>query len=120
MNNVRIIRWPELHKMLKASRSTIDRWENNGKFPKKVHIGENSIGWKSDEVEEFINNRKKGKKSFESIPVELQEHLLKLKETPETLDKFMEIAKGMSEGRLIIEDVKFKNGDIGHALVEVK
>lgn len=54
----KIIRFPELSKTLgKISRSTIDRWEQNQYFPKRLKLGENSIGWKLELVEKWIEER---------------------------------------------------------------
>jgi prophage regulatory protein len=45
-----ILRYPDLKKMLNISRATLDRWENSGDFPKRIHLGKNSIGWLTEEV----------------------------------------------------------------------
>ncbi len=43
------------------SRSTLARRESKGQFPKRIRLGENSIGWRSDEIyqwlEELSNER---------------------------------------------------------------
>jgi prophage regulatory protein len=39
------------------SRVHIDRLGRAGKFPAKVHLGPNTIGWWSDEIEAFLEAR---------------------------------------------------------------
>jgi prophage regulatory protein len=39
------------------SRMHIDRLGRAGKFPAKVHLGPNTIGWWSDEIEAFLEAR---------------------------------------------------------------
>jgi len=58
-NPTQIIRFPELKKKLgNVSRSTIDRWEKlHGKFPKRINLGKNSVGWNLKQIEEWINNK---------------------------------------------------------------
>jgi prophage regulatory protein len=52
-----IIRYNQLKKILNISRSTLDRWEKSGNFPKRRILGENSIGWIESEINEWLNNR---------------------------------------------------------------
>ncbi len=46
----RIIRKPELQKMVSLSDSTIWRMEREGRFPKILRLGGNSYGWFESEV----------------------------------------------------------------------
>jgi prophage regulatory protein len=39
------------------SRSSIYRFEAEGKFPQRVRLGENSTGWFADEIDEYLANR---------------------------------------------------------------
>ena len=39
------------------SRSTIDRMEADGKFPKRRKLSERAIGWRSSDVEKWIKGR---------------------------------------------------------------
>ena len=49
----RIIRKPELLARIGVSDATIWRWERAGKFPQRLQLGANSVGWFSDEVDEW-------------------------------------------------------------------
>ena len=53
----RIIRFSELHSMIGLSRAWIWTLEAEGKFPRRIQIAPNSIGWKLSEVMEWINSR---------------------------------------------------------------
>jgi len=53
----RAIRFRELKKIIGASRSTIFRWERDGKFPKHFNLGNNSVAWLASEVEQWIRDR---------------------------------------------------------------
>jgi len=57
LENERIIRFPEISKMVGLSRSTIWRREASGDFPKRVRIGKNSVGWKFSDVQRWIASR---------------------------------------------------------------
>jgi prophage regulatory protein len=37
--------------------STLNRWECAGKFPKRIVLGPNSVGWYEDEVDDWLANR---------------------------------------------------------------
>ncbi len=57
-NLVQVIRFPELSKKLgNISRSTLDRWEQSKNFPKRIRLGENSVGWNLQAVETWIQER---------------------------------------------------------------
>ena len=51
------IRFRELQKKIPLSRSTIWRWEREGKFPRRQVLGKNSVAWLSDEIEAWIENK---------------------------------------------------------------
>jgi prophage regulatory protein len=50
----RIIRKPELMSRIGLSDASIWRMERAGKFPKRVRLGSQSVGWFSDEVEGWL------------------------------------------------------------------
>ena len=52
-----ILRYQDLRELLKISRSTLARWEVKEQFPRRVSIGENSIGWRSDQVKQWLQDR---------------------------------------------------------------
>lgn len=57
-NETKIIRFPELKKKLgNISRSTIDRGEKAKNFPPIMRLGINSIGWRLDLVEVWLQER---------------------------------------------------------------
>lgn len=53
---MRILSFPELRekKGIVWSRVHVDRMIEAGKFPRKVHIGEATVGWIEDEVDEYL------------------------------------------------------------------
>ncbi|QCO05475.1 helix-turn-helix transcriptional regulator [Azospirillum argentinense] len=55
--STRILRFKQLRERVPFSRMHIDRLEKAGKFPKRVRIGENSVGWLENEVEAWIASR---------------------------------------------------------------
>jgi prophage regulatory protein len=50
----RLIRKPELYKTIGLSDATIWRMEKDGKFPKRVQIGGNSVGWLLSEITHWM------------------------------------------------------------------
>lgn len=58
-NLPRVIRWPGLRKMFdnNISRSTIDRWEKDKRFPSRIKIGQNSVAWSLTEVEQWFEDK---------------------------------------------------------------
>lgn len=55
----RIMRLPEVSRLLGVSRPTIYRLIRDGKFPKPIKLGSTS-GWRSDELEAYIKNLRNG------------------------------------------------------------
>jgi prophage regulatory protein len=55
--NQRIIRKPELFARVGLSDATIWRMEKAGKFPQRVRLGGNSVGWIDDEIEGWFADR---------------------------------------------------------------
>ena len=53
----RIIRKPELLEIVPLSHVTIWRMEKGGKFPKRVQIGGNAVGWLASEVNQWIKQK---------------------------------------------------------------
>lgn len=39
------------------SRTSIDRWEKAGIFPKRVRLGVKKIGWYKEQIEEWLNKK---------------------------------------------------------------
>lgn len=54
----RILRKKELLHMVPLSDATIWRMERDGKFPKRLQLGGNSVGWPESEVNAWLDNLK--------------------------------------------------------------
>jgi len=55
----RLVRANDLCKILGVSRSTLWRMEKNGILPEKISItGARAVGWRSSEINDFVNSRK--------------------------------------------------------------
>ncbi len=57
LNNYRIIRKPVVLDTVGLSYPTVWRLEKAGKFPKRVQLGGNSVGWMESEIMEWVENR---------------------------------------------------------------
>jgi prophage regulatory protein len=55
----RIIRKPELRKRVPYSDTTIWRKERDGKFPRRIELGPNAVGWLESEIDAWIASRKR-------------------------------------------------------------
>lgn len=49
----------EVANLVGVSASSISRWSKHGDFPKPFLLGQNKIFWDKDEVQEWIDNKKK-------------------------------------------------------------
>ncbi len=54
------IRFPKLRLITGLSRCTIWRLENEGKFPRRIKLSANAVGWRSDEVQVWMEARNRG------------------------------------------------------------
>ena len=59
-NMMKILRIPEVIKLTGLSRATIWRLERKGKFPSRLYLSENAIGWHEDDIREWIASRPRG------------------------------------------------------------
>jgi len=55
---MRVIRKPELLSKVSLSDPTVWRLERAGRFPKRISLGGNSVGWIESEVEGWIQEKK--------------------------------------------------------------
>jgi len=55
---MRIIRYPELKNKVTLSRTQIWRLERAGRFPKRIQISDNSVGWDDADIEAWMQARK--------------------------------------------------------------
>lgn len=56
---VKILRLPEVRKQTGLSKSSIYSMMYKGLFPRNVKLGERAVGWRSDDIEQWINLRQK-------------------------------------------------------------
>ena len=56
----RIIRVSELSLILGVSETTIWRWRQDGSFPNPISLGPKLIGWRSQTVNEWFENKEIG------------------------------------------------------------
>ena len=56
-NQNRILRLPEVMKITGLPRSTIYLYMKEGDFPKQIQLTKRSVGWRSKEVQKFIDSR---------------------------------------------------------------
>ena len=57
----RIIRKPELIGMINLSDPTIWRMEKAGRFPRRIQLGSNSVGWFEDEIDQWLSMKAAGR-----------------------------------------------------------
>lgn len=62
-----LLRWPELARVAKLSRSAVDRLEKIGRFPKRVRLGPRAVAWKRQDIEGWLS--KLGSDQSSAIPV---------------------------------------------------
>jgi prophage regulatory protein len=50
-----LVGFPEIARLTGGkSKMTIWRWENQGRFPRRIRFGENSVGWLRSEVDAWL------------------------------------------------------------------
>jgi prophage regulatory protein len=59
--NRRIMRLPEVKSSTGFGRAWIYQLMSEGKFPKARRIGARAVGWPSDEIEQWVNDRMEGR-----------------------------------------------------------
>ena len=52
--NGRVIRKPELFSKIGLSDATIWRMEKSGRFPRRIKLGGNSVGWFVNEIDDWL------------------------------------------------------------------
>ncbi|HFL7943180.1 helix-turn-helix transcriptional regulator [Pseudomonas putida] len=50
----KFLRFDSVAELIPVSRSTVNRWEKAGRFPKRVQLGSQAIAWRQSEILEFI------------------------------------------------------------------
>lgn len=57
---MKIVRTPEVIRLTGLSRVTLWRLERVGQFPRRLRLSPNSVGWREDEVFNWIESRPRG------------------------------------------------------------
>ncbi len=57
MTTVHILRRPDVAVATGLRKAQIDRLEARGEFPKRRRLSARAVGWRSDEVQEWIDSR---------------------------------------------------------------
>lgn len=58
-NSEEVLRWPDLHAMVKLSRNTVRKLEKEGRFPKRVQLTDYSVGWLRSDVLNWLGDLRK-------------------------------------------------------------
>ena len=56
-NKINFLSKPELRKRVPYSESQVYRLEQQGKFPRRVKLGPNRVGWVESEIDEWARER---------------------------------------------------------------
>lgn len=70
MPTVSILRKQEVESRTGLSGSSIDRLEASGNFPARVKISQGTVGWFSNEVNDWITSRPRGEFDAALQPIE--------------------------------------------------
>lgn len=57
---MKILRVPEVTTITGLSRVTLWRLERKGQFPVRLRLSVNSVGWREDEVLDWVDSRPRG------------------------------------------------------------
>jgi predicted DNA-binding transcriptional regulator AlpA len=55
-----MLRISDVTRLTGLSRTTLWRLERQGQFPTRVRLGLNSVGWRDDEVRDWVDSRPRG------------------------------------------------------------
>jgi predicted DNA-binding transcriptional regulator AlpA len=55
-----MLRISDVTRLTGLSRTTLWRLERQGQFPTRVRLGLNSVGWRDEEVEHWVETRPRG------------------------------------------------------------
>jgi len=60
MAEARVLRWPQVQRLVGLSKSTVWRMEREGNFPRRRQLAVRAVGWDARELEKWVETRKKG------------------------------------------------------------
>jgi prophage regulatory protein len=69
----RVITRRELQRLVSYPPQHILRLEKNGKFPKRIKVGERRVVWRSEEVMAWLDQ--KGRKGGDTVAARIRKHL---------------------------------------------
>ncbi|MGS0737570.1 helix-turn-helix transcriptional regulator [Pseudomonas sp. GG8] len=52
----RFLRFESIAGLVGVSRSTINRWEKEGKFPKRVQLGSQTVAWRESQISHWMSS----------------------------------------------------------------
>ena len=56
MLNINVLRRKQLENQLNLSRSSIYKMIADGTFPKPIKLGRRAVGWRAEDVQEWLDN----------------------------------------------------------------
>ena len=56
----RILRETDVHRLTGVSRVSRWRWEREGRFPQRIRLGERAVGWREDEILQWLQSLPRG------------------------------------------------------------
>lgn len=54
---IRVLRLPMVMDRTGVARSTIYLWMNQGQFPRQIKLGERTVAWVEDEIEQWLTEK---------------------------------------------------------------
>jgi prophage regulatory protein len=57
LENRVILSFDEVRELFGVSRTSVDRWEKAGTFPKRIYLGIKKIGWRKEDIQQWINEK---------------------------------------------------------------
>ncbi len=60
-----ILRTRQVIEATGLSRSSLWRYERDSRFPRRLRLGPNAVGWLESEIEEWLKSRPRGMTGFE-------------------------------------------------------
>jgi predicted DNA-binding transcriptional regulator AlpA len=67
-----IIRAADLAHITGLSRTTIWRLERRGQFPQRIRLSRNTVGWRLEEIRDWIESRPRGMTQLDAFDREAQ------------------------------------------------